>query len=584
MCGISGIFGNSASRARIEAMIATQQHRGPDAEGAFVSESGIAAFGHNRLSIIDTSSAGIQPMTSPQGRYHIVFNGEIYNYRELKAELSTYPYHSETDTEVILAAYIRWGSACLSRFRGMFALMIWDEQEQTLFAARDRFGVKPLYYSVLPDGTLLAASEIKALHAGGVKRDPDVGVWASYLAHGTYSVNQRTFWSRITALPEGHSLTWNHADFRIEEWYSLAKRVGLDYDTRSIDEVAEEYMSLLTESVKLRFRSDVPVGINLSGGLDSSLLLGRVQRVQGAQSDVSAYTFITGDPGYDELEWVRAMLMQTQHPSRVALLQAAEVPALAESVQACQDEPFGGLPTLAYAKLFELARLCGTTVLLDGQGLDEQWAGYDYYANQDAAKSPSLVQGSKSSPVKPACLSPEFLGMAEQQIFEQPFPDNLRNTQYRDICYTKIPRALRFNDRASMRSSIELREPFLDHLPVELALRQPAEYKIKDGVHKYLPRRIATSLLPTSVVTAPKRPVQTPQREWLRGPLHSWASDCISDILVGPTAAWFDRDALAQQWQQFLAGHEDNSFFVWQWISVALMLRSESMAPVITYV
>ncbi len=575
MCGIAGIFGPGWERAQLEAMVASQVHRGPDASGIYVDATGRAGLGHNRLSIIDLTRAGQQPLCSGDGHLWIVFNGEIYNYLELRAELSDYPYRSRTDTEVILAAYERWGEACLDRFIGMFAFLIWDERDGRLFAARDRFGVKPLNYYVRSDGTLLLASEIKALHAAGVPPRPDPTTWSTYLTFGLHDHSERTFWEGVRSLPPGHSLVWQGGQMRFSCWYDLAERSGSETDQRALQVVREEYLALLGESVRLRFRSDVPVGINLSGGLDSSTLLGLVQAVEGAESEVKAFTFITNDPHYDELPWVEQMLAQTRHPSVICRLEPREVPALAESLQAHQDEPFGGLPTLAYARLFERARAEGVVVLLDGQGMDEQWAGYDYYLTAvEGGGALNLVQGVTGRAVRAECLTPEFRALAEPFTSPRKFPDLLRNIQYRDARYTKIPRALRFNDRASMRSSTELREPFLDHRLFELALRQPPERKIDQGVCKRLLRQIAQRLLPHGVVEAPKRPLQTPQREWLRGPLARWANDCLEQALCQHGGTWLDTRAVRAAWRDYCDTGSDNSFYLWQWISLALAARS----------
>jgi asparagine synthase (glutamine-hydrolysing) len=564
MCGIAGIFGSDTSR--IEAMVAAHGHRGPDGRG--IHRDGDVALGHTRLSIIDLSDCGLQPMSDPTGRWWIAFNGEIYNYLELRAELAgSWDFRTRTDTEVLLAAWVVWGPACLERLLGMFAFLLWDEHERTLFAARDRFGVKPLYFHE-DRGALRVASEIKALHAAGVPAEPDAAAWATYLAFGLKDHrSERTFWKGIQALPAGSLLRWRGGCGSVRRWYDLAERVGMELDSRSDEAVIEEYRGLLENSVRLRFRSDVPVGINLSGGLDSSTLLGLVQRVQGPESEVQAFTFVTGDPAYDELPWVEQMLARTRHPLVVCPLSPAEVPALAESVARFEDEPFGGLPTLAYARLFERARAAGVIVLLDGQGMDEQWAGYDYYLTP-ADDTVSLVQGTRERSVRPECLTSEVRARAERPELASPFPDRLRNLQYRDIRYTKIPRALRFNDRASMRSSTELREPFLDHRLVELALRQPPERKIRDGQQKWMLRSIVAELLPKGVVEAPKRPLQTPQREWLRGPLRGWADAQIERAL---DSGWLDADAVRREWQAYCAGEGDNSFFVWQWISLGLL-------------
>jgi len=562
MCGIAGIFGSDTSG--IEAMVAILGHRGPDGRG--IHRDGDAALGHTRLSIIDLSDCGLQPMSDPTGRWWIAFNGEIYNYLELRAALD-WDFRTRTDTEVLLAAWATWGPACLDRLLGMFAFLVWDERERTLFAARDRFGVKPLYFHE-EGGALRIASEIKALHASGVQAEPDAVAWATYLAYGHKDHRpERTFWAGIQALPPGCLLRWRDRRGSVSRWYDLAERVGSELDPRPEGSVIEEYRSLLEDSVRLRFRADVPVGINLSGGLDSSTLLGLVQQVQGPESDVQAFTFVTGDPVYDELPWVEQMLARTRHPLVVCPLSPGEVPALAESVARFEDEPFGGLPTLAYARLFERARAAGVIVLLDGQGMDEQWAGYDYYRTS-AEDTVSLVQGTQSRSVRPECLTPEVRARAERPELASPFPDRLRNLQYRDICFTKIPRALRFNDRVSMRSSTELREPFLDHRLVELALRQPPERKIRDGQQKWMLRSIAAELLPKGVVEAPKRPLQTPQREWLRGPLRGWADAQTERAL---DSGWLDADAVRREWRAYCAGEGDNSFFVWQWISLGLL-------------
>jgi len=534
------------------------------------------------LSIIDLSDAGRQPMASADGRVWIAFNGEIYNYRELRATLSDYPYRSQTDTEVLLAAYERWGPACLDRLLGMFAVLIWDSRRRTLFAARDRFGVKPLYYHLAADGQLSLASEIKALHAAGVPAEPDTVTWATYLTRGLYDYGPRTFWQDVHSLPAGHYLTWRDGQVRIQRWYDLAERTGTQDEPRSTADVAEEYADLMRQCVELRFRSDVPVGINLSGGLDSSTLLGLVHAVQGADSETIAFTYTCGDPAYDETPWVEQMLARTRHPWNLCHFAAADVPELAERVQWHQDEPFGGLPTLAYARVFAEARAAGVIVLLDGQGMDEQWAGYDYYTaavDGPGSRMPAAgtVQGSTDRPVRPECLASEFRALAETFEFPTPYGDALRNLQYRDACYTKIPRALRFNDRVSMQSSTELREPFLDHRMFELALRQPAERKIVGQTRKWLLRRMTRKLLPHQLVEAPKRPLQTPQREWLRGPLRDWADDCIEQALG--TCDWLDGTAVRRAWQAFLAGHSDNSFYVWQWISLALCLKARQRTP-----
>lgn len=572
MCGIVGILGDGWETEDLRAMVSVQRHRGPDAEGIYIDPEKRAGLGHNRLSIIDLSDAARQPMASADGRFVGTYNGEIYNYLELRRELeSGYEFRTQSDTEVLLAAYLKWGEGALDRLIGMFAFVIWDEKTKSAFAARDRFGVKPFYYHQKPDGTLVFASEIKSIHAAGVTRIPNEKTWATYLTYGLYDHTTETFWKDIWSLQGGHALRWNSGRVSIVKWYDLAERSGDEYDRRPEGDVRSEYFELMKESVMLRFRSDVPVGINLSGGLDSSSLLGLVHEVQGKDSDVKAFTFATGDVRYDELPWVEQMLKKTRHPLIVSSLVPDDVPGIASDVQYHQDEPFGGLPTLAYARLFERAKEHGVIVLLDGNGMDEQWAGYDYYQPMLNGNSSALVQGTKESPVRPECVTPEFRALAEPLECPTVFNDKLRNLQYRDATFTKIPRAMRFNDRISMRSSTELREPFLDHRLFELAMRQPADRKIRNGNGKQMLRNISRRIIPSDLSQAPKRPIQTPQREWLRGELKPWVAESVESALNHVGGAWLDRDAVRRAMTSFSDGAGDNSFFIWQWISIGLM-------------
>jgi len=210
-------------------------------------------------------------------------------------------------------------------------------------------------------------------------------------------------------------------------------------------------------------------------------------------------------------------------------------------------------------------------VLLDGNGLDEGWAGYDYYqyaSNVEATRGP--VQGSQDPPTRPGCLMPEFAALATEATWPDPLSDPVCALQYRDLRFAKIPRAMRFADRVSMMYSRELREPFLDHRVIELGLRQPKDHKLRNGQGKYLPRQVAAGILPQPLHEAPKRPVQTPQREWLRGPLREWADACIEAALAGPGRAWLRPESVRSEWVRYCSGASDNSFFVWQWLSLGL--------------
>lgn len=576
MCGIAGwvrsdemngTLGETAARS----MAHTLAHRGPDGEGVWMDRK--VALGNRRLAVLDLSPRGHQPMVSHDGRFVMTYNGEVYNYLELKAEVGE-RFETGTDTEVVLEAFARWGLECLHRLNGMFAFAVWDRLTETLHLVRDRFGVKPLYYAE-SGGTLYFASEIKALAAAGIPLEPDEKTWSTYLASGAYDHDATTFFKGVRKLPPGHSLTWHDGVLAIRCWYDLAAVVGAaDLDLRSDRLVSEEYHELLLDAVRMRFRSDVPVGVCLSGGLDSSTLVALLHELFGAGQRIETYHFACGDPRYDETPWVARLLADRNYPLHVAHLHVADVPRLSEEAITYQEEPFGGLPTLAMIELFKCARRQGTIVLLDGQGLDEQWAGYHYYANTPEPGSSATipVQGSVQASHNRACLSQDFMPLQGMASFPEPFENRLQNLRYRDLRYTKLPRALRFNDRASSQVSCELREPFLDYRLVELAFRQPHSRLIREGQHKYLLRQMVARLLPRGFTEAPKRPVQTPQREWLRGELRDWVEACLSDASV-TQSGWFDAIRLRQTWDCFVNGESDNSFYVWQWISVTLNRR-----------
>jgi asparagine synthase (glutamine-hydrolysing) len=572
MCGIAGIIGNNENREQVMPMMMhAQRHRGPDAQCTWKDENII--LGHNRLSIIDLHESANQPMHSTCGRYVIVFNGEIYNYKELALQLSSeYTFHTRSDTEVILAAYVKWGKNMLDGLNGMFAFGIWDKEKKALFAARDRFGVKPFYYSI-SQNNFYFSSEIKTLWAAEIPKEKNLHVWSKYLAFGSYGLPLETFWKNILQLPAGHYLEVDTAtegvlDSTVQPtlWYNFAERIKKTPEFE-INELKEKYLYLLKNSIRYRFISDVPVGFNISGGLDSSTLLALINQVFPDNKSIEAFTFYTGHPEYDELQWVEQMITLTGNPLNKCLLTIETIPELIEKVSYYQDEPFGGFPTLAYSLIFKKANEKGIIVLLDGQGMDEAWAGYDYYQTNTGF----TLQGAKTSPVKPEILDKEFLAIGENEIIPSPFDNNLQNLQYRDLFYTKIPRALRFNDRVSMMHSTELREPFLDYRLVELAFAQKDKVKIQNGQAKWLLRQLVKDLLGEQVALAPKRALQTPQREWIANELNGYAAEKIKHF---SKLDFVDAKKVNAVWNNYLAGNNDNSFFIWQWINLATIQDS----------
>jgi asparagine synthase (glutamine-hydrolysing) len=566
MCGIAGILGKDAKSNVIDDMLMVQHHRGPDFTDKWLEED--VALGHNRLSIIDLSNSANQPFFDKTKRYAIVFNGEIYNYIELRKKLkSSYNFQTTSDTEVLLAAFIFWGKDCLKHLNGMFSFAIYDTKSKSLFAARDRFGVKPFFYHK-SNNSFYFSSEIKAIHAAGVKKIPNEEIWASYFVYGSYGMPDETFWEKIFQLPGGHYLEFKNNTLSITKWYVFEEEVKKFDERIPFNEVKEKYAALLKNSIELRFRADVSVGFNISGGLDSSALLVFVNQMEGKEN-INAYTFYTGHNDYDELYWVKEMINTTQNPLSKVLLTVDHFTKEIDFLTHIQDEPCGGIPTIAYSKIFKEARKDDVIVLLDGQGMDEQWAGYDYYLKNND----QLIQGMKGSPLKKNVLSKEFLSKAKKPFYPTPFDNELLNKQYRDLFYTKIPRALRFNDRVSMAYSTELREPFLDYRLVEFAFAQPYEYKIKNGIQKYLLRELVSEYLDDSITNSPKRPLQTPQREWLGNELSGYVESKIENLKDSDFSSWFDINEMSNEWQKYKDGDNDSSFHIWQWISLSNLIK-----------
>lgn len=568
MCGIVGIISFSKSlderKNTLHKMLQAQAHRGPDAQQDW--HDATCSLGHNRLSIIDLSEEANQPMHSHCGRYVVVFNGEIYNYIEIRAALQNhFVFKTQSDTEVLLSAYIHWGKAFLDKLNGMFSIAIWDKNEQKLFIARDRFGVKPFYF-YKNEEQFVFASEIKTLFTAEVPKIKNDKVWSGYLVNGTYGLPDETFWENIYQLSPGHFVELSPAnkyDFQPKKWYNFEDRIH-NIPQMNANTLKEEYSALLDDAIQLRFRADVPLGMNVSGGLDSSTLIALIHKNLPSKQKIEAFTFYCNDTNYDELPWVNDLLKDKPYHLNKVLLDVNKIPQLIEESCYYQDEPFGGFPTLAYSQLFKSAREKGIKVLLDGQGMDEAWAGYDYYHNN----SNSLIQGTKSSPVKPEVLDADFNLLASKEVFPTPFSSKLQNLQYRDIFYTKIPRALRFNDRISMQHGTELREPFLDYRLVELAFAQPDSVKFDNGNTKWMLRQISQKLLGNKIALAPKRALQTPQREWIANELEAYVQERIS---VFSNFDFVNKNQVQKIWEEYKKGNQENSFYLWQWINLSYL-------------
>lgn len=513
MCGISGVVhkkNRTVDRTAIDKMVAAQRHRGPDGEGVF--EGPGFYLGHNRLAILDLSSAGHQPMqleTTNGEKLVLVYNGEVYNYLEIREELlrEGHVFRTRTDTEVILHAYQEWGTRCLSHFNGMFAFVIYDSAKNLLFGARDRFGVKPIHLRQNAD-TFSFASEIKALLAVEKADGFDRQTVVDYLYSGHINHSSRTFFKGIEALKPGHYFEYDLSrhEIKTEPWYDLRSQIRpLDL---SMQEAAEELKALLTDSVKLRLRSDVRVGTCLSGGIDSSSIAALASRrfPSGTFIGITAQSL---DSSNDETEFARIVAENSKlewHKVRPEDFRER----LSEVIRA-QDEPFGGLSVFMQDAVMREARKLNVPVLLDGQGGDEVFLGYPKYlqalrfppARLFAKKMASAVGWIEKRELEDE-LRPEFskeLEASQTHLlrYRQGLSDSLE-AQIADITETNLPQLLRYEDRNSMRHSIETRLPFLDYRVVEFGLGLDSSLKIEGRRQKAILRDAMRDVVPALIL------------------------------------------------------------------------------------
>ncbi|MGH3129572.1 MAG: asparagine synthase (glutamine-hydrolyzing), partial [Gaiellaceae bacterium] len=383
MCGICGVvaLGRPGDAETVERMASELDHRGPDGRGEFNDEN--VALGFRRLAIIDLSDAGMQPFASEDGRMRLLHNGEVYNYRELRAELEAkgHRFRSATDTEVILAAYREWGERCVERFNGMWALALWDADSRTLFCSRDRFGVKPFYYRH-HGGRFAFASELKAFRA-----DPQTPLEANeravrdYIEQGYLDHTEETFFAGIVRLPPAHSLTFGPAGLRRWRYWRLAPREPEPGDP------APRLRELFLDAVRLRLRSDVPVGTCLSGGIDSSAIACGVDHLLRTEAENArpvgerqrTFTAWFADPGFDERPYAEAVVERIRADAHWISFTDSDVVASLPAIVEAQDEPFGSTSIVAQWYVMRAASEAGLKVMLDGQGADEVLAGYHGY-------------------------------------------------------------------------------------------------------------------------------------------------------------------------------------------------------------
>jgi asparagine synthase (glutamine-hydrolysing) len=576
MCGIAGIIcpritGESGEKRsllnhRLLRMTDSLLHRGPDGERCWINPSVSAGFGHRRLSIIDLSDNAAQPMHYQQ-RYTIIHNGEIYNYIEIREDLRKkgYTFITGSDTEVILAAYAHYNDECVEHFDGMFAFAIWDEKEQELFAARDRFGEKPFYYSI-NHNEFTFASEMKALWAAGIEKRPNLQMLFNFITIG-YTDNpgrsEETFFENIFKLPAASRLYYTPSsnELIIEKYWDLDPSIQ---DKKISDKDAiEKFNALFSASVKRRLRSDVPVGTSLSGGLDSSSVMAAADQarhlIPGTTYHSPLTSFTAVFPGFEKDESAFALQVAKQFNSHHHTI-SVTVDDLVndwERFLHYQEEPFGSASAFAQYKVFELAKHNNIKVLLDGQGADEILAGYSKYykwywqelfqkrkltgsGELKAAKELGIGERFTYKNIIAALLpdiasvilerqyllnalrhddlSKEFVRLqSKEAYYSAPVNFNLNGALYFNTCVHGLEELLRHADRNSMAHGREIRLPFLDHELVSFIFSLPSDFKIRNGWTKWLLRQSMSEKLPPEIVWRKNKiGFEPPQKAWMQ--------------------------------------------------------------------
>ena len=625
MCGIAGIFHPDVPKpvdpARVRAMADVLAHRGPDGSGVWTAPG--VGLGHRRLSIIDLGG-GAQPMLTPDGKVAVSYNGEIYNFQEVRAELEArgHVFRTDSDTEVILAGWRQWGTDCLSRFHGMFAIALYDADADLLFLARDRLGVKPLHYAELSDGALIFASELKGLLAHPLfRRAPDARAVDDYLAFG-YVPDDASIVAGVKKLAAGHYLLVRRgrAVPQPVSWWDV------DFSNQSSASPAalqDELIERMREAVRSRMVADVPLGAFLSGGVDSSAVVAFMAEASRKAVETCSIGFDEAD--HDETAYAELIAdrFATSHRSRTVCVN--DFAAIDTLVQAF-DEPFADASALATYRVSQLARE-KVTVALSGDGADEAFAGYRRYRLFMAeervrgvvpARARNLL-GRVGDAYPKLDWAPQFLraktslqalgqssGMAyagavgvtpphiRQRLYNgslrsalqghkpeeryvwamrnAPASDPLSRAQYADLKIWLPGDILTKVDRTSMAVSLEAREPLLDHRLIEFAARLPANLRLRGSTGKYLMKKALERHLPREILYRKKMGFVTPISAWFRGPLAAEAA-AIAQGSALAELGWFDPTAIARVAADHRAGRSDHGRLLWQLLMLEKSLQ-----------
>lgn len=555
MCGVFTYLGNGS--INLEQVTDAMHHRGPDSAGYKVislpgfevsenpdlakAEGQKVALGFRRLAIIDLQDISNQPFTSADGKYHMVFNGEIYNYLELKQELikEGVQFKTSSDTEVLLASYIAWGTKCFERFNGMWAVCIVDSERNKLVVSRDRFGIKPLYFYKHAHG-ISFFSEIKQILKTDYQKSINENVIRDFLESAVLDASTETFFKNIHKFPQSHfaEIDLQGQDYTIEPQRFWDLQHEEDNSLKYADAV-ERFRELFKDSIELRFRSDVPVGACLSGGLDSSSIVSYSGKLG---KKINAFTVDNKDAELSEKKWVNDVVGSYESLSSVTTFNEENDLELLEKMFGIQDEPISGLGVIAQWRVMKLASENNVTVLLDGQGGDEILGGYRkfvfFYLKElvQKKKIPLALKEAFRFLSAPdfkifekegvrrylnktgvsSFLSDDILKVEKQHNIGLSGASGFRTKSYEDIFKYSYPQLLRYEDRNSMAFSLESRVPFLDYRLVQMVYGFPASYKIRNGYTKAILRDSMKGILPDSVRTRKsKLGFATPEKRWI---------------------------------------------------------------------
>ena len=623
MCGIAGLWQLAGSRdlaAQSRAMTKAIASRGPDGEGHWTDAAAGITLGHRRLAIIDLSPTGFQPMTSADGRIVITYNGELYNRAEMAAELDR-PWRGTSDTEVLVEAIARYGiDGALARANGLFAFAAFDRTTRTLHLARDRLGIKPLYWT-RQNGVFAFASELKALRAaGGLALTLDPGAVASYLRYLCVPA-PRTIFREVEKLAPGHRLEVNAANVAVRRYWDVAgvaRRGQQAHDRRAEPDIVEELHALLADAVKRQMVSDVPLGAFLSGGIDSSAVVALMQRA--ASRPVKTFSIGFREQAFNEADHAKAVARHLGTDHTELVLSAADAQAVIPELPAIYDEPFADSSQIPTYLVSRLARR-HVTVALSGDGGDEIFGGYVRYQGiarlagaarrlprplrRLAARSIELISadawdmlarplpqrfkprhaGDKirkgaallgeddaldmyrrvvSHTPRPGCFLPgvsEPADVIERLRGETAGLDTVSQLRLLDMMTYLPDDVLTKVDRASMAVGLEARVPLLDHRVVEFAWRLPSDLLIANREGKRPLRAVLARYVPKSLVDRPKMGFGIPVGEWIKGPLRPWAEDLLSPAALAD--GLFDHAAVRRWFAEFLAGRRDAQHGLW---------------------